>query len=83
MGNCFNKDDANYSLIPLLKNKNAEIESLKSYIDTLNLQIEYLTSDKNDIHDKYYDQLGFNQKIVEENYRLKNILNDNSISYNS
>ena len=73
MGNCLKKNSE--SLIPLLKNKDSEIMALKSYIESLQLQIDYLMSNKSDIHDQYYNQVGYNQQLINENIKLKDIIN--------
>lgn len=82
MGNCISSEDTSYYYKPLLVNKDAEIESLNTYIANLQLQLNYFSTHKDDIHSKYYDLLEYQRKISNENNYLKDILKKNNIPYN-
>tara|TARA_B100001093_G_C26785337_1_gene996393 strand:+ start:1036 stop:1290 length:255 start_codon:yes stop_codon:yes gene_type:complete len=73
MGNCLKKKDEN-DFFELLKSRDCEIASLQVYIESLQLQIQYLTTSKSEVHDKYYDQLDYQQKILKENSNLRGML---------
>ena len=55
MGNCISSEDTADYYKPLLVNKDAEIESLNTYIANLQLQLNYYSTHKDDIHKKYFD----------------------------
>lgn len=81
MGNCFSNDNNKSVLIPLLISKDADIELLRDYTQSLENTIVYLNTNKSDIHDKYIDQLEFNKVILDENKKLKEILLQNGITF--
>ena len=83
MGCLLSKREMIYDYKPFLDTKEAEINILNNQLEHLRLQLQYFMTNKDDIHDKYYDLLTYNKKIESENNMLKKLLRKNGISYNT
>ena len=71
MGNCFKTNNVIDDYRPLLNTKEAEIESLQIYIRNIQSELKYYLSNKDQLHDKYYELLQYEKKISKENIFLR------------
>ena len=83
MGSCFSKKEVIFDYNPLISNRESEIESLQNYINTLQSQLKFYTSSKNEIYDRYFHLIEREKMLSNENKKLKNLLDSHKILYNN